>query len=294
MTIERATPKLPFALIGIWFVFTVSLTVWWIYFGLSLLNDIELIAGSSEDKLVKYHKMLLWEGATLVFFLFLGAITLVSLVMRERREKRRLRDFFAAFSHELKTPLASLKLHVDVLKEKAKGDELSDILKRLGQDTSRLTRQLENSLFIAGADIDLFIEEILLSDFIRSMREEWPRLEVLLKGDAHIKADTRALSSVLGNLFSNAVEHGKAKKLYLTVNRIGDGEVRIEVRDEGGGFQGDAEQLGTPFIRHSSKSGSGIGLYIVRTLMRRMEGDVGFRSDGTGFSVHLTFKGSSI
>lgn len=290
---EKVSEKIKYILICIWLLFTVSLTVWWIYFGLSQLNDLETFAATSPTNIVRYHKMLLWEGATLILFLIIGAVTLIVFVMKERSERKLLRDFFVAFSHELKTPLSSLRLHADVLQEKLKGGEHREIISRLINDTNRLARHLENSLFLGGKDTELLLEVVSLSDTIRSLKEEWRDISVKCAGEATIKADSRALSAVFGNLFSNAVLHGNAANIEISAEPRGaSDQIVVTVKDDGKGFLGDTRQLGEPFIRHYSKSGSGLGLYIVRMLMQKMGGKAIFRGADRGFSVELYFHGA--
>ncbi len=56
----------------------------------------------------------------------------------------------------------------------------------------------------------------------------------------------------------------------------------MRVADNGCGFQGDSSQLGKLFVRHARSSGSGVGLYIARQLLKRMNGAISFRSANAG------------
>jgi signal transduction histidine kinase len=69
--------------------------------------------------------------------------------------------------------------------------------------------------------------------------------------------------------------------------------VRVRVTDNGCGFQGDPSQLGQLFVRHARSSGSGVGLYIARQLLKRMNGAISFRSaNAGGFVAELDFPGA--
>jgi len=105
-------------------------------------------------------------------------------------------------------------------------------------------------------------------------------------------ADLRALESVLTNLVQNAVTHGQATEIFVTVDHSGSGRLSLRVADNGRGFQGDFNQLGKLFVRHARGSGSGVGLYISRQLARRMNARINFTcgQDG-GFVAEFDFPG---
>jgi signal transduction histidine kinase len=98
-------------------------------------------------------------------------------------------------------------------------------------------------------------------------------ISTTLTGDGIVKADARALESVLTNLVQNAVIHGQATRVDIQVQRV-SGRLQVRVGDNGGGFQGDPSRLGELFVRHERSSGSGVGLYIVRRLVTSMNGTI--------------------
>ena len=117
------------------------------------------------------------------------------------------------------------------------------------------------------------------------LRRHWPDLTISETGDATIMADARALESVLTNLIQNSVTHGKATQVNINVKQ-GNGRVTVRLVDNGSGFHGDAIDLGKLFVRHTRGSGSGVGLYIVRQLLKRMKGMISFKNaDDGGFEV---------
>jgi signal transduction histidine kinase len=66
--------------------------------------------------------------------------------------------------------------------------------------------------------------------------------------------------------------------------------VRLFYQDDGKGYEGDPKDLGKLFFRGSASQGTGVGLYLVRTLMRKMKGDADFSENGkSGFNVGLEF-----
>jgi signal transduction histidine kinase len=289
---KQQRDRIRILLVALWVTFTVTLAVWWLIFG---LRQLELINQSNLEGAVQLHRhyqMLLWEGGILIASLIGGGLALYYYARREQKRHAQVEEFFAAFTHDAKTALASLRLQAESLKEDL-GSTPSPLLDRLLQDTLRLQIQLENSLFLVKLPGGrLLIEPVKLSNVIDSLRFHWPDVTILQKGDGILSADMRALESVLTNLFQNAVTHGQASEIAITAGRNGSDRLNVRVEDNGRGFQGDFNQLGRLFVRHARGSGSGVGLYISRQLAKRMNGSLNFaRGADGGFVAELDFPG---
>lgn len=277
----------------VWLVFSVALTFWWIKFGLGQADRIAELAaqtGSSDaHELARYHRMLLSEGITLIVLLLVGGIALLYHISRESERSRRLKEFFAAFTHDLKTSLASLRLQAESLQEDLAGSKDEKLMRRLVKDTVRLELQLENSLLLASPDdADRFFSEPLrLAATLEPLSFHWPELKVEIQGDAVIECDQRALESIFKNLMQNSVVHGRASEVRIQTTTLADNAV-IVISDNGKGFKGDYMRLGEIFERHLPTSGSGLGLYLARRLARLMRGDLKFLEADEGFAVELT------
>ena len=165
-------------------------------------------------------------------------------------------------------------------------------LRRLLRDVARLELQLENALVLAQSERGkLFPEEISLRKMLDSLRPHWPDLEIKLEQDASLVADQRALECVFRNLFQNALVHGHASSVLIRLKAMESG-VLVQVIDNGKGFEGNLETLGAAFVRHTTRSGSGIGLYLSRILTTRMGGKISFsRNELRGLCVSIELKG---
>lgn len=284
--------KLRYVFVAIWVLFTVSLTGWWIYFGLSQVDRLLLLDHQTASELVRYQRMLVWEGCALIFSLVVGGLSLTYLIYKEMRESRRVQEFFAAFSHEIKTPLAGVKLQTEVLGEQLSTPEARAAMARIEKEVGRLALQLENSLFLAQPhDREVFLQDVSLRDSIRAVEPSWPELKIDVNKDARIKADSRALESVLSNIFANAVSHGRSSRVSVSVEQELPELVRLSINDDGVGFKGDPSRLGEPFSRQYSGSGSGLGLFLVRKLVQEMGGRSVFLTGDRGFTVELHLQG---
>lgn len=274
------------SLVILWILVTLALAIWWIIHGLNQLKVLSELEPQLAIRLASQHRMILSEGLTLVALLIVGGISFFVLILREARRNEQMKAFFATFTHELKTPLASLRLQAEVLQEDLEGHHLVD---RLLQDASRLELQLDNALFLATARISdqIHLEPIPISSVLDRLRSSFPDFDLRLDRDAILMADRRALESVVKNLVQNARVHGKATRMDVMTKSVED---RVELRfvDNGTGFQGQIDAVGKLFYRHTSQSGSGVGLHLCRILVSRMNGDLRVKADeGRGFSVEV-------
>ncbi len=285
---ERKRRSLATALVAVWVVFTVTLAGWWLIFGLRQLDLIKRLTVAGAPDLHRYYQMLMWEGGILIASLIGGGLALFYYARREQKRHAQVEEFFAAFTHDAKTALASLRLQAESLREDLATAEPNPLLDRLLSDTLRLQLQLENSLFLVNLPRGkFFLQPITLSDRIEALRLHWPNVTITQQGDGSVMADARALESILTNLVQNAVIHGQATNVDVTVSRNA-GRLSVVVSDNGHGFQGDLGQLGKLFIRHARSSGSGVGLYIVRQLAKAMHGTIKFRNGAaSGLVVEL-------
>jgi signal transduction histidine kinase len=283
MSAERKRNRIVIALVVLWVAFTVTLAGWWLVFGLRQLDLINQSKLEGAAQLQRHYQMLMWEGGILIASLIGGGLALFYYARREQKRHAQVEEFFAAFTHDAKTALASLRLQAESLREDFAGAEHSPLLDRLLSDTLRLQLQLENSLFLVNLPRGkFFFEPIKLSDRIDVLRPHWPNLRITEKGDAVVTGDARALESVFTNLIQNSLKHGRATQVQIDIAASANNRVRVRVTDDGEGFRGDAAQLGTLFVRHTRGSGSGVGLYIVRQLVKRMKGTIAFQSAGAG------------
>lgn len=273
-----------------WLVFTVALAVWWLIFGLSQARHLGAIEGEAAQ-LARVTRMLVLEGVILVLMLVAGGVALLIGIRFEQRRRRDMRAFYTAFTHDLKTSMASLILQAEALSEDLPEAAANPNLQRLQKDAVRLRLQLENALFLTESDAAVLIEAIDVRSMIDLLRDDWPELRIEMSGDERVRADRRAFESVLRNLLQNAVVHGRATAVRVDVTRLPSGAVEIVVHDNGRGASADAAiALERPFTRTAPTSGSGVGLYVCRGLLRQMHGHIRLladRPDGFGVAVRL-------
>ena len=185
-------------------------------------------------------------------------------------QRRRITN---AIAHDLKTPMAAVMAYAENLLEDTQPQKRDHYLRAIHSQVGRMDeivrRMLELSRLEAGVD-QLNRTEFSLGELCRQAAEEQPGL-VLVSGDETISADREMLRRVLDNLLSNALKHA-APGTAVTV-AIEDG--RLEVSNVGEPIPEDKlDQLWEPYYQADearSAGGSGLGLSIVREILRRHE-----------------------
>lgn len=266
-------------LAGLWLLLTFSLSAWWMMHGMGQSASMQEY---THEIAARQYRMFLWEGSFLLAFVSLGGAGLFYSIYWDEKRNDEIRRFFSTFTHELKTSLTSLRLQAEILEEDPRNRE-NENLRRLLRDVVRLELQLENALVLAQAESSkLFLEEIPLGKTVQAISAHWPQLKVSLDTDAKVKADQRALECILKNILQNASVHGSATSVSVAVQGQPHDRLQIFLTDNGKGFDGKAEELGARLVRHTTRSGAGIGLYLSRLLASRMGGKLSFSSPGAG------------
>jgi signal transduction histidine kinase len=288
---KRKHDRIVITLVTLWVLFTVTLAGWWLVFGLKQLDRLKQVHLEGAADFQNHYQMLIWEGGVLIVSLIGAGVALLYYARREQKRHAQVEEFFAAFTHDAKTALASLRLQAESLREDSTAAEPNPLLDRLLGDTLRLQLQLENSLFLVNLPSGkLFIESVLLSQLIEALRHHWPDLTITQRGDGVVAADIRALESVFANLIQNAVNHGQATQVTFDIDEDQKGRLRIKVADNGRGFAGNFDQLGNLFVRHARNSGTGVGLYIARQLLKRMNSKLWLHPGASGgFVAEISF-----
>ncbi|WP_456341838.1 sensor histidine kinase [Thermovibrio sp.] len=218
------------------------------------------------------------------------------------------KDFIANVSHELKTPLAAMKLSLETLEEECKENtramgfinralERVSYMEQLIEDLITLSQLESVKVKVRFEEVELLplVREILkgLSDFIL---KKGIKIELKLPEGAKVYADRKMLYAVLKNLIDNAIKYNREGGKVIIGFREHRSESEISVCDTGYGIP----KSHIPFIferfyrversRSRKSGGTGLGLSIVKLAVNRMGGSVEVESkenEGTCFRVYL-------
>jgi PAS domain S-box-containing protein len=236
-------------------------------------------------------------------------------LLRELQEAVTARDeFLSIASHELKTPLTSVKLNLTALAQRTeqaveKTDEVgSRRLLRIHGQIDRLAK-LVNSLLdvsrITANRLDFHLEEVdlgeVLQDALGQLKEELDRAgcSLRLRTDAGVlgRWDRLRLDQVVSNLLTNAIKYGPGRPVEIDLQRLG-GSARLVVRDHGIGISTqDQKRIFERFERAVSiqhYGGFGLGLWISRQIVEGLGGSIAVHSEpgmGSTFVVELPLAG---
>ena len=229
------------------------------------------------------------------------AVSLLALLMyqfRRQEELGRLRDeFVSGVSHELRTPLAQIRLLAELLRMgKVPTEERKDrSLRIIDKEARRLsflvdsilsfTRSQSGSVYPVSTDVAAEIEEIV-SGFEPLAQAHSVHLATQLEPGLVAEVDRGALRQMLLNLLDNAVRYGPAAHtVTITTASAGDAWT-MEVADEGPGIPADErERIFDPYYRMKRDAGgpvggTGIGLAVVRRLVKQHGGEIRVAGDG--------------
>lgn len=262
----------------LWSLVLLLIGSWWIYLLFNLEN---FLKNGERQKLVN---MIAWEGGSFILILLFLSASLFFFYIKEQKKTKALQAFFSSLTHELKTPLASLRLQADVINEKIKQnnfDKLSikslDILGgRLIEDAIKLENQMDKILQLSRTERDgaMTLSSVRIVPYVKYLgKKHAPSLTISFDGTESINAlvDEFAIELIFKNLFENSKIHGQTSHAQIAFQNHKD---FIECYySDNGVFTGDSKKIGSLFYKHNSKTGSGIGLYLSHKLAKQMGGD---------------------
>ena len=227
------------------------------------------------------------------------------LTERLHNSEQKRRRFVSDASHELKTPLASIKLLTDsILQNEMDRETIQEFVEDIGNEAERLNRMTAKLLALTKIDAQLPVESEIIymgptirrvARMLRPMAEESGiGLKLALEQDCPVLILEDDLYQVVFNLIENGIKYNiPGGSLSVTLGRDEENAF-LTVRDTGVGIPADA--IGHIFerfyrvdkARSRASGGSGLGLAIVRTIVQRNRGDIQVESTlgkGTAFTV---------
>jgi PAS domain S-box-containing protein len=207
-----------------------------------------------------------------------------SKLRHERHRREAAEAFMAVMSHELRTPVTSIRGSAALLARNVARPDAGELLEDIQDETDRLMRIIDDLMVLSGVDrglLQLTPEPILLQHLVPTLVADLERrfpdvaFDVALPPNlSAVMADTTALRQVIHNLLTNAAKYaGPYGPVMLRARDVGE-QVEVAVLDSGPGLGHDPAVLFDLFYRDPDvaghTSGTGIGLYVVRELIRAM------------------------
>jgi signal transduction histidine kinase len=319
---SRAFPRsarVPAVLLAIVILFTITLTVLW---NVVLVHDyirIRDLARQETEYGGAFHWTFIALGSSLFLAILVLLVVFASRLFAEIKWSRLTSGFVASVSHELNSPLSSIKLHAQTLVRPGIGDaDRVRFASFVLADVERLSGLIANVLRAAQIDqhrLALSLREVKLrgwlEDYVRGARttmvdrfcaasERRAEIAAAAAADAAeagaladvvVRIDPVVFRQVLDNLVDNALKYSKDEgtRIVVRMGTVRDGRVAIEVEDDGIGMP--PKELRRVFDRFyriesddpaRSRKGTGLGLSIVKSIVEAHGGTVGARSEGPG------------
>lgn len=242
----------------------------------------------------------------------LGVVLILRDIARERNLARLRADFISNVTHELKTPLTSIRMYTEsLLMGRVKAAETQkEYLEVVVNESERLKRMINNILEYSkmekGKPEYHFIDSNLASVVKSAIHEmnywfEKEEFDVVIELDENINAeiDPDKMKQVIENLLSNAIKYsGDTKKIFTRLYMKNE-HIFIEVEDKGIGIPQDKlSRIFEPFYRigqNDNVSGTGLGLTVVKEIVEAHRGTISVTSEpgrGSRFTVRLQLGGT--
>lgn len=298
------TNKSFYFLTGFAVIFILLLGAWWLYLVFKLAIKLQFANIPSLDG--NLLKMIQWEGLTFFGLLVSVAFALFYFFYQDHKKTKALHSFFASLTHELKTPLASIKLQSEVLNDFIEHAEITleqktkitKYTKRLVQDSSRLESEMDKHLQLSRLERNggLNLVPVELKPFLQNELKRFSNLEIEINSSHEdlVLIDEMAFSIIIKNLIENSTRHNpNLNKITIEINNINDA-IEMTYTDHGINFNGDLKELGKLFYKFNSPKGSGIGLYLIKSLIKKMEGKFIIKNESSLVFIIRLKKGNEI
>lgn len=237
-----------------------------------------------------------------------GALLVVRDITKIRQLERMRRDFVANISHELRTPITTILMNMEVLMDEQGDNPFVQAIHRNTQRLSLLVNGLLDLSRIEAGQMELSIQPYRLRPIALNVQsalhtragKKGQRIELEIADDLRVHVDAQAMEQVLSNLVSNACKYSLQGSRIVIRGYAQERDVWIEVEDNGLGVPEKHQvRLFERFYRidkgrSRGEGGTGLGLAIVRHLVEAMGGEVGVRNaipQGAVFWVRFSLSG---
>jgi len=292
-----------------------------IIFGEKILGSFAVSVGKDIEELTEFEKKAL-ERLVTVFGIAIDRLRInIELQAAEKRELTKAKEllklkdeFVFIATHDLRTPVTAIDGYISLIEEEKPKfsidiesnfkavKEASERLKQLVNDLLQVARGESGTIKVdvAPLDINELIDRVV-REVTPSATNKKVRLGINLDQTAkQVLGDDEKLYEVVENLMSNAIKFNKADGTVAVATRASNAVLEVSVADTGFGIPKEEQaKVFQKFFKYRGEStrdvpGTGLGLFVVRTLVEKMGGKIGFTSQegkGTTFTFTLPLAG---
>ena len=273
--------------------------IWWGIHIIQLTGQL----GEGDDYTSRRIWMIIGEGIVFFILLSFGVIKIRKAFKEEVKLAQQKQNFALSVSHELKSPVAAIKLFLQTLEKRdLTEDQKKDIINKCIASTDRLDGLVNNILLsniVDTKNYQLAFENVnlkmQLEELISIYQHTNSSAEITLEytGNESVEIDKSSFISIASNLIDNAVKYsGKSAQVSLSA-QISTQYIILEVADNGPGISNkEKELIFTKFYRsgnemNRSAKGTGLGLFIVRELVSLHKGTVSIQKNQPTGSIFI-------
>jgi len=276
---------------------------WWGYHLIELTQEI----GAESLMVNKRVAMILGEGSVFLLLLIIGIWQIRKSILKDLKLSERQNNFLLSVTHELKTPLAANRLYIQtVLKRDLSKDQFDQLLIKANEENDRLERMIDNILNASRLEnraLQLTKESFDLHKLSQSSIDRFQQLSpkttfsLDVPENTSVRGDRLLIETVLTNLIENALKYaGHDANITVYGKRKGT-STSFGIKDNGPGvYSADQEKIFSKFYRSGNEDtrtqkGSGLGLYIVRELVRLHGGKISYKDNtptGANFQIEIS------
>lgn len=250
-----------------------------------------------KERYERRQLMIFGESLVFVISLFIGFWFINKGYREIIRNSRNKTNFLLSISHELKSPVASIKLALETLRRRKtlNAEQVTKITQGGLSETERLKSLIENLLLAARLEdsYQINLEKInareLLDQIIVSEKIRFPEFTIQLDIDSQVEeiiTDRFAFSTIMNNLIENALKYSEDQKNILIQLKPDGSSLQVEVADWGIGIPDEEKdkvfekfyRLGAEITRKTK--GTGLGLFIISKMVKALNGKI-FIKDNT-------------
>lgn len=302
-------PIVVFVALQIVWLTIIILWVVWFLSQQETLSKVSAIIGSTSNINPATGVFTLVIGCVLLGIILVGTVVLFVFTQIQSSLISQQKSFVSSVTHELRSPLSSLQLSFETLQR----HQLSEVIKAkifsmVEKDLERLSQLVERILIAGRLDrgiIDykskqdeIHLRELIehVADQQRHMDDSLPqRLKIDCSPELVIGASRLGMSLIVGNLMENAVKYSPAGAPIRVQVSLQEYELWISVEDAGIGLTANEQRKifrmfhRSPRAQKAAVPGTGLGLYIAKSIANSMGGRIWVQSEGIGKGSRFTF-----
>lgn len=282
--------------------------VFWVYGSLRSQRRLRELAETYGPELPHggFDWLILVEGLVLLVVILVGVYVIFLYWRRQAALYREQKRLVSQVTHELKSPLASLRLYLETIRlRRPSPEQLDSFVGTMLEDTERLNRLTTNllqanrlehrglKLALRSGDLSAFVEE-----YFQDRRQDLPEggtLSVRVEPGLWARFETESLGMALRNLFENALLYSEGPPQVEVILEGRERNCHLTLSDRGRGIEPrEQRKVFRMFYRvrrgNDAVQGSGLGLFLARVVVLRHKGKIWLESPGPGqgTTVHLT------